>query len=615
MATPSVRTQLLIGHVEKVVASGGSLKMTKYDRTKQLLRYLDENKRNIAIAAGSITAAAIIGGPIGLAVAAGGKALIFAGTSAVQGVRKWWKRRTYTTEKESGNVVQKRDSNGDLAYNVNFKSLINDMRYLLQHQGLTDITNAFANTHEDYTRLTTKFLTAPVEPKPGEMYSYSASALQLRKPLADCDEAVSFWENISRVGYRFGEAKGAFDMLDEWVLWQASAVSVYDAHWVPRSRELWNLISKNGRASGDEILQFLNTVVNSQGVRKHAGRRLGRVVDYIPWIYGMLPDYAKDPNTSMGKRLQWALAKHMKPDEFKNAQREIRLKLMAASGKAAEKSAEPSKGWEVATDIGKDMAKDFAKDRLKDAAKETLKESGLTLLNEMFAGDPETLKKLGEMAQGFGTGIVKINFSSPEFISGTIEMVVSACVEAANKAWNEWQLANGKTLGLSGMRMQTRSERVTLLKQMSKEAMEEYVSVVEEMAEAHELVEKASSREQAAEGLLRFQATQSQYYGNRIGEFFQLVVLDLNFFQVSAEAFIADGQKHIDNFLTKTHSDDCCKSSAYCYGSLKKATSIHMAKFSGKLQIPLAWHDVPVQAIEGMNNLEYVFSALKLMNA
>jgi len=589
------RTIILMGDVAGIVEKGGTIIISKHDRAKRFARYLNNNKRNMVLAGGSLLATVLIGAPIALAVAAGGKVVMFAGKSIVQGFRKWRKGKKYRKMKnKSGltageDLIWKRD-NGYLVYNTEFgEQLLDDVRYLLDHQGMTDIYNAFANLDDDFM-IFNKFSPGTFPPREWEFSTFGTKQKDVNIPthkeietlITSSDKAVKLWEACCRIQYRYQQVAEAVEMLQEFVEYITASISVFDAGSVPKSKQLWSLITENGKKDADEVLELLNNVVNEKGIRKHFGRRLfSRKKDYRAWAYGQLPDYIKQQSKGLTK----AVVKKADPNKYKQILSNI-----------PSNSVKEFVGFDPDDVSDRDAWVEYAFGMSIDVA------GGI--IENQFASLDEKVSTFTSVLQGGGGKF----FQAEAGIQAAVEAAATVVVEAVNKAWEEYQIETGKTFSITkGHHQQSIASRIGILRNMANEQAQDYVDIIDGWREAYEKCNSAVTPEAAAEALLLFHKCEGQYYRNKTGQMQQEAVFAVNQLVDLANGFTASAAEAVENFLKADNENYVKGIGAYYYGSFAKAVN-NLGYTITDQTVAAQSKDAPVKRINGSDLMQEVFS-------
>lgn len=601
------RALLLLNDVAAIIGQGRRITIPPpHDRLQAFGRYLNNNKRHMAMTAGSLGVAATLATPI-FVLAAVTKVVIFGGGAIIGGFQKWKKGQKYRqTKQQSQNLskgedlIWKRDSSGNLVYDPAYgEQLINDVKYLLERQGLTDIYNAFANLDGDFSRLNA-FLPGTFPPKnwrndpeqdvlgPRYIKDNSSSTdpyseTVLKEKIKSSDDAVELWETVCWLQYRYQQVAEAVDILQEFVEYIAAVISMYDVEARTRSQQLWNIITKNGQANAAEVLTLLNRVVNERGVQTHFGRKLGRQKDYRAWAYSVLPDFIQ----KQARGLQFVLA-------LTNAPEKLRPSLEALA-RAKHKT---DIGHEMVTELsGFDLGNYRSGEEWGNFLMQTSVNATSGIIQDRLTGD---FTSVGASALG----------SLNPGVQGVVEAATTVATEVANKAWEEYQLSTGQTRSLTNrsLHQQTIAERIGLLRNAAKGELEDYVGIMEDWKNAYDSMVTTGllSRENAAEALLRFYKCENLYYRNRVGQMHQETMYTVIQLAGITEKVSVAAAKAIEIFLRDDEESYVGHTGTYYYGSLSKALREIGFDFKS-LSTRLEAKTRAVKRIEGPDLMEEMF--------
>lgn len=567
-------TRQMLDQVMTIVERGGTISMAKWDRLKRVRRYLDTQKRNIVLGAASVAAAGATTGGVGAPIAAGGKMITWGAGMLWHRLNVSYRMGRYRSPIRS---VRERNLPFKLAH---VDAMIDDARYILKHQGLTDLFNAFANLQDDYDTIKRDMwveISPWIENELSLRIATGANDIRLSRTPNNCNEAIRLLENICRIRYRYSQVADTGDMLEEFCTTVTLVISQFDAYGYQILRELWKMALGDDKpaeniekclAPAGRVLQRLNGIVNAKGLRKHLGRRLfGRVKNYQGWICGILFGDGDPYNTPD------------LPDDFVKA-----MKIQAAVS-------EPSGARKVAEKMRESLSEGFRaslQDYLGSSAR--IKYHGQEkFLSDLMRGNVEDLTlfittkgldiALGFLQECAKSGVIRSpgkvaaesafgQFYTVDAIQAAVESVLGTAVDMANAAWNEWKLKTrqtygigGGSLGLFGKRQQTFSERIGTLRTLAKEEINDYLDMTEDWLEVYKQIAstdgsgnfigvKEMGPEEAGEMLLRYQDAARRYYGNRVGSMLEEVVVHAaRPFRLISEQLLPEALERIDTYI------------------------------------------------------------------
>ncbi len=571
MTEVHIRTKTLVHDINEVVDKGGTILISKHDRSKRVARYLDTHKRHMAIGAGSLITSAALTGPIGPAIQLSGKLVSFSVTSGVQAVKKWRKAKKLKKFTAGGGEVTKsvsmeRPGKGAitvLVLNPDYMDLIEDVRYLLDHQQMTSLYNHFHNLERDFQRLSSRWV------------DFSGPLPQLRKGVTNCTDAVDLYESIRRVQFRYAQIREAADMLADFVQGAVMVISQCEADR-ELHKKLWETLTENYTADPTKVLRILSDVVNRKGYRRHLGRRmpgrLRRAKNYGSWAYfNLLPLRSilsgNDDRARVYDMRIFATAVQEGDDKFHEGM------------KSAFELATGSADWAFGGSIGAytELAQGLIEgdvegvtDKLAEMSRDYTTDLGVeyaTFHAELAAGGhPKPVDPGG----AFKPGVDKFTKGVADWLPGLVEFAASTTANAANAAWNKRKLRTKRTLGLKGMREQTLGERISTLRSFARKEAADYIKNVQNGVKALQAAEQAGSPMAAAEALLAMGAAVKGYEDNKIGVLLTEVVLETERMVRGVEAVRLDALKSIDQRI-RNHRPGPCLVGNYCYGSLLEA--------------------------------------------
>lgn len=562
------RTLILMGEVAEIVQRGGTITISGYDRLNEFARYLDNNKRNMMLTAGSLIATTAISGPVGLAAAAGGKLIMFAGKSVIQAFRLRWSTGKYTERKRS--VLQQRQDQAEdliwkrvgneLVFDTAYGDvLIEDVTYMLENRALTDIYNAFANLDADFQKFN-KFAGGAFPPAGWKKGTFGAVRVVNKPDLGNpalldtdtragrqdvpacnririnsSDDAVELWEACCRIQFRYQKVAQPIEILGEFVEYITASISLFDADAVSRSRRLWSIITDDGRKDAGLVMDILNDAGN------RINRKFGFVTDFWRWVtgkgdyrlwaYSLLPEHIRNS----AKGVQLAAIRVSQPDKYKMIMKQIAeksygsAKAFAGFDPAEVKSAGT---WtEYVSSLGIDATGGF--------------------IQNLFAEEKE---KVGGAQAAFEGGYGKF-FQAEAGIQAAVEAVAGVIAEAANQIWTQYQLETGKTFSITkGVHQQSIASRIGLIRDLSKEAAGAYVEVIDAWKEGYDNTDTAASPPDAAYALLLYHSAEKAYYSNPVGRMLEETVSAIVQLRDLADEFTENAAQAVEIFLKKTKS-------------------------------------------------------------
>jgi hypothetical protein len=664
------RTAILMGEVEECVKAGKKAFLARNDTARRIARYLDTQKRYIGLNLTVFVLTAsigVLGGPIAAAVALGGSILGWGLSTAWDRFQLSRHRGKYQTKRlglekalatsgmansaNSHDVVTKKEkmklANGQEELvgghlNTEYAGLVNDVRQVLQRQGLTDLFNAFANMESDFLNIhkfipDTSFSTAWEQGGTfGPRRSFKGmGSVNLRS----CDQAVELWESIKRVEQRYAAVAETHAMFDEFIMYAALSVSRYDADERHLIRNTWSYLDRDRNPA--KLLDMMNKVVNSEGIRKHFGRRLGRELDYTAWIYALIPDWLKDswsPGYAMTVRLE--VLRRTNEAEFNKALQSIVKAVLAGQRASSVRIANPvERGSKVGKAAGftGEVIKDYVTSTIALPGEFSLEEVGgaikdnainiggqflSTYLQSLtsaqwqiaYAGaTPDTLASLSNASDAQQTAMGTFNNFNAAGGFAQLGMAIATSVarvalEAANAYWEERKLQTGETFGITtGFRQQEISERIGTLRNVAKREIEAYVDLIEDWGKANDALRAPTTDTNLASGFIRFLKSSAEYYRNRTGQLFEEAVFTANQMEEILRSTVdrAEGAIH-DQVGRADHS--ACASGKFCYdslaGRLLKWFNARRAYFSPSFlaTLPTAvsrFEEVPVRSLSG----------------
>ncbi len=661
MTNEEMRAKVLFGEVETAVGAGKSILISKNDTTRRVGRYLNTQKRAIAMNLSTflLTATiAVLGGPIAAAVALGGAVVSW-------GLGTLWDRMVvsrsrgkYLMKKKAGLEVmqtqQMQLAGGSTAEvtgfrNADYTAVLGDVKKVLSKQGLTDVYNALANLDVDFLLLKrfikdpsidsgwTKGTFGPTR-KPALAAAAATPAVAYTATVSSCNDAVELWENICRINYRYSTLAETHAMLDEFILFMVLTISQYDANERRDLKDAWNVITQTGGSTAKGVLDSLNKAVNQEGIQHHAFRRLmGRERDYTTWVYGMIPDYVKD-TWSEAFRLDMYLEVLRRTDkkEFEKQKGRIVAGLIEARNKSHRSGAVLKVGWDISKEYLAQVVSlpdGVDGESLGGAVKSNAITVGSTFLSTWLnslqseawqtkftaasAADPDSLASLSSLAdarsvmKGMGDPFSKMG---PNVIMGIATSVVKVAIEAANDKWNEYQLASGKTFDITsgGMRQQSMGERLGTLRTFAKAEIEAYIDLLETWNGAYLKLSGSCIPEQLPGAFLVHLKCSQEFHSNRTGQFFEELVSIANEMEAKARKHSMSAQDAVKSFVAGGPGMHVrCKGQRFCYGSLATACEDWLASKPGLVldrtveeNIRRVFSGLPVRCTAG-DQLEY----------
>jgi len=502
------------------------------------------------------------------------------------------------------NIVQ-RDRENHLVWNPAYEErMLDNVRYILKHQGLTDLFNAFANLHDDYDTLKRDGWIWIDERREGEISLRIATGpgdIRLQRRISNCSEAIRLVENIYRIRYRYGQVADTGALLEEFCTFVTLMISRYDAHARQILRELWrmalgeeNLAQIRGaRSARDllglarEVLERLNRIVNAKGLQKHFGRRLfGRGKDYRGWICSILFGEDEDNiayNTpGLTRDFVRAMQYQAALTDPSNA-RKIARKIVETLGEGFKQSIEEyaAASPKIKYSGDKMLVNSLAKGNTAELA-----EFVLTKGLDVALGFLEEYAKEGIIESSKGVALESAFgqfYKADAGIQAAVEAVLGTAAEMANQAWNEWKLKTRQTYGFGGgarggfgKRRQTFSERIGTLRTAAREEIDDYVDIIQDWADVYRRIAKMDesgdftgveemSNEVAGEMLLRYQHAARRYYGNRTGQTLEEVaVYAARPLRLISEQLLPQALQAIDSDIRSKHIRFNCEPYCYC---------------------------------------------------
>jgi len=621
------RALLLQQDIDNIVKTGGTFQIKKSDRWGRFSRYVGRNKRKAALATGALIATAVVTGGLSLVVAVGALVVNFTAGTAWKRYSLSRKRGEYESLKQNMSITKKvqqkvQTATGPKYVQVEYinteygRLLLDDVRYLLKHDGLTEISNAFANLDNDFERIkvwaphlrdvfgdgsvegmgataTTERIT---KKENEDTVKRLTSAIAVIK---NCDDAATIWETTSRLNHRLHGIEESIVLLLEFVTYSTLAISRFTGDSRTRLRTAWiSLHSKCGNDSR-RVLKTLNLAVNKQGLQTHFGRKLwSREVDYSAWIYMILPDYLREEG-EMGAKFGYAVVERASLESFKG--------MSNAGVKAIREHA-------------KNELDKHAKTALNDRNPLDMVARGAVSTGEDYLKDLSyTLSRYTGTAAGTGlsTGLaqsgVQVSTASSAAASPALavaNLVAGILAEIANSAWNEYQLKNNETLGITGFRKLTMSERLQLLRGAAKGQINAYVEMIAEWESANSKLDEAQTADQLAAAILRFCKVEKEYYSSKVAQFTEEAMTTVGNVYKLIEEYTDWSEHVIENYLGY-HRHAFCKDATCCYGSVANAIqTILMEKGRPQPTYPANLKQSaqvsPVHRIGGFDNVEAI---------
>lgn len=575
----------LFEDVETAVQNGQTLMLASSisgDTGRKLKRYFLRNKRKAALNGASLAVTLIIGGPVGLGLAVTGKAVAFASKRAFRYARVTKKKYNIRQFKEahgqSGSGITVRDSAGMLSSNAEYKAILDDVRYLCQHGGLTDIFNAYSELERDYD--TCVHMNMPLSPL----------------GIDSCDKAVEMWEAIARVHYRFEGLREVFELFDDLVTYTVLEASRMQDTYKTKFKTIWprfqaqtgsrrlNYISAAG-------MSILNRAANSGDVLHTAFRSMGRAHDYSSWVLAALKGDLGLPEVGMAGDVGSVLAAPVlsqidprSPDAFAG-----QLGNLAQFG-LSHVTLDPSD-----LSMGNTLSQEAAIDT--------------------WFGTPGNL---------FGGSSGPTVIAGAGQIQGAAEAVAEALIEKANDKLNEWQYESHKKVGFFKLVDQTRRERVGTLRVLAKEKLEDFVDKMEKWIASHQelmTLPPGSDAYTIARKLLRFHKHRMQVseLSKFIYEFHEYLVQTANDMDREAEACGANLRDYISAFVAHHPGGAHSHCDSHCYNSMAQVgpwlfnelgVTADQASRMRVSTVWANWKDVPASPVVGKQAVrEIVFRA------
>lgn len=664
MPTPAdeIRFTTLTHGVEEKVKAGQSITIGRNDTARRIGRYLDTQKRFMAMNATTfiLTATiAVLGGPIAAAVALAGSVV---GLGLSTAWDRWSRSRSkgkYEKKKKAGltlmttETIQGTKSDGtpdpfeSKKLNEGYSEVVDDVKNMLSKQGLTDVYNALANLDVDFLRLK-KFISSPKIEGAWTQGTFGATRAGNQGPagnvrLLHCNDAVELWETMKLVDNRFETLRETAAMIDEFIMYTALVTSQYEADERKLLKQAWQIIQRNHTSRNTVnckgIYDTFNNAIKREGIQHYAGRHLGRTKDYAEWIYQMIPDYIKDAwPQSLQTDMALELLRRTNKDKFEKVKNDIVVKYIAEQKKAYLQA-----GYQITKDMSKEylaavVAIPDVPSSWGDAAVtagSTVKGVGITVgsafltsfLNGTqseawqikYAGaDAEDLAEAATQTNAQGNQDTAKSLLDPVTFSkgftaqhgmAIATAVVKVAVEVANAAWNEHKLATGKTLGLTGMRQQSVGERIGTLRTFAKQEIDDYISNLEEWEKAHTILEQASFPDKLYGAFLMHMKCVTAKYSNRTGQFFEEFVSIANEMSMTAENYTGLAEEAVKKFVATTNHSRTCRGNKYCYGPASDALKgwlnelgaldAGLAQDLSSIRIPAGWEKTPARSIEG----------------
>lgn len=293
LETLDPRTGRMLHDVMQSVHKGTTLGHAA-DQWQRGANYVKVHKRQAVMAAAGLGATAAVSGGAAVPFALAGQALPWAGSALWHALRVAGKRHAHA---HGGVSLLLPDSSLDPEYR---KSTFDSVRYILKHQGLTDLCNAFDRLQHDHDALLRHRLLS-LQPGPGESHELRLAMRPGALP-ESCTESIQLLERLYRVRERYVKVAETGDLLEEFMTCATLIVSRFDARGVPIVRGLWksvlglhiNKIHKAERPEelfdvARQVMDLFNRVVNRAGVQRHLGRlAFKREKDYQSWVANIL---------------------------------------------------------------------------------------------------------------------------------------------------------------------------------------------------------------------------------------------------------------------------------------------------------------------------------------
>lgn len=601
LETLDPRTGRMLHDVMQAVHKGTTLGHAA-DQWQRGVNYVMVHKRQAALAAAGLGATAAVSGGVAVPFALAGQALPWAGSALWHALRVAGKRHAHA---RGGVPMLLPDGSLDPEYR---KSTFDAVRYILKHQGLTDLYNAFDRLQHDHDALLHHGLLT-MRPRPGAEHELRLAMQQGAVPHS-CTEAIGLLELLYRVRERYVKVAETGDLLEEFMTCATLIVSRFDARGVPIVRSLWrSVLGLYEREIHDaerpealygvaqNVMDLFNRVVNRAGVQRHIGRlALKREKDYQSWVANILfsrdfgdeGDY--DPTSGYDETLvtpdlKTALVLTASP-RARAAARDVaraihrrldEVGLRDLLGELASSVAEdyvgmspsthhhgdkrPTNVWRLLTGSQRELlsvlrqrenAEELAQFVLGKGVDATL---GMleTLAEKAVKGSAEDTLGKAALKGSFGHF-----FDLQTLVTAPALVLTGVIAEIANNWLNEKQFETRRTSPVLG-RPQTLAERISTLRTLAKEEIDEYAEVIDDWAEVHDRLGAGDGAqggparlpaELAAELLLRYKLCERRFYHLRCGWLLQETVVHASRqFRDVAEGLFPEALEAVNTFV------------------------------------------------------------------
>lgn len=612
-------TAHMLCHVLRHVNAGKTIEMSKHDRLHRVVNYADAHKRQMALGAIGLAVTGFCAtGPVAVAialpVAALGQAVTWSASNLWHLVRVSGKRRLDRVSLFVDQRLIGQDGQPFIAkaFNPQYKDkMFDEVRYILQYQGLTDVYNAFDNLQRDYDHIVKSGL---VKIPPGGALA-TEDINQNVFSINTCQDAVRLLEKICRIRYRYGQVAETADLLADFVTYATLLISRYDAHGIAIVRMLWKAVLAKVPASdfeGSSASAAAAKVYESliAGARR-AGLKAGKEAIYevlFAKAFGGRGDY--DPTAGYDETvagpLRTAMLIEVAPQVRQTNEKLARLILQRAKDLGLTAGRYTASGLMKLTEemVGFSPVSNFHRDKRVSGAWSLLRgqlvgiicRENLEELTEFLLGKGSDVA-LGILEQVVGAAVKKSSadlatgalegawaqfFKGPEAIQAVALAVARVSLEVANSVWNDRKFRTQQTLPLllvGGLRRQTLSERIGTLRTFAKNEISDYASVIDDWGKTFAEITKIPSGAfktvidpiEAAELLLRYKNAERRFYGNRCGYLLQETLFHtIREFQTVADELLPAALVAIDGYMANASRRDHlatkpCEPYCYCH--------------------------------------------------